>query len=271
MGDDIDSHASTETVRPGTTLSAFLGAAEPHVGSIGWSWLARVDDVYAAVWSIDHGVQLLVDDYPITRGTAPRNLYWVYWQQIDPAWLHHKLSGGAPVNFKRLHDEYKPIGLEKQEREERQRERDIDERCVSANCMRAIENLGADIELHNDRLLRFDLLGLRWTFKRNDSMFDIYVGDDSPASIRPLPLAERWLLTAVATRSTPCWDLFSLAPAESTFEWRAMSPTLGRPARWEARKDYAVAQLEGDDAVACFRFAEGRTLEQIIDAFVRGE
>ena len=233
--------------------------------------MARVDDVVTAVWSIDHGVQLLVEDYPITRRTAPKSVYWVYCQQIDPAWLHGRLSGGASANLKHLHDEYKSIGRAKQEREERRREFDIEERCVSSDYVTAFERLGASIDLHNDRLLRFELLGHRWVFKRNDSMFGIYVDDVSLASIRPLPLAERWLLAAVAARSTPQAHLVPPAHDESTFEWRPMSSVPGGPARWEASKGYAVAQLEGEDAVAYFRFAESRSPEQVSDAFVRKE
>lgn len=96
MGDDMESHAKSVTVPRGTLLSKALGDYRPEIQVQGWSWVAVVDDEVSAVWSVDHGVQLLVPDRKLTRG--PIAVFFRYFVQIDPAWLHERLASGEPAN-----------------------------------------------------------------------------------------------------------------------------------------------------------------------------
>lgn len=81
MGDDVESHAHRITVAVGTPLSAVLAEAAPNIGSQGWSWVAHADGRAVAVWSIDHGVAMLVDDVPVTESNVPRRIFYRYFLQ----------------------------------------------------------------------------------------------------------------------------------------------------------------------------------------------
>lgn len=103
-GDDVVSHAAMVRVRRGTRLSDVIERVSPDVRVPGWSWVVLVDGATAAVWSIDHGVQLLIDDRRMTRASV--KVVFRYFLQIDPAWLFTRLAQGARPNREALLTEY---------------------------------------------------------------------------------------------------------------------------------------------------------------------
>lgn len=209
MGDDMRSHAGVLMVRRGTRLSAALEASSPEIKSKGWSWVAVVDGEVAAVWSVDHGVQLLVADRKLRRG--PVDIHFRYFVQIDPAWLFDRLAAGAPAHRDALEAEYAPIAREKYTAELRRREREIPAKLLSAECIEALEGYGAEVTLHADVACKFTHRGDEWTVRRADTMLQVFVGSGGPrASIRPHALGEAWLvgmLGAAARVAEGCPDL----------------------------------------------------------------
>ncbi len=267
MGDDAESHARTITVDSGTRLSALLEQASPGIRQAGWSWVAVADDRVVGVWSVDHGVQLLVDDDPVASDRGPRRVHFRYFVQIDPAWLYRRLSDGAKADLSALKIEYQPIAQAAWEQEQRRRERELPGRMISPECTAVLLFLGAQVDLHNDGLLRFDFLGRRWTVRRADTMTRIESGEIGPvASIRPVTFAECWLIAAVGAEARVSHGLSPL-PEFQAFPAPKLKPMSsfrrGAP-RWTTSGSL-VAQLTGEEAVSYFRLAVGRSLAEIAE------
>lgn len=193
MGDDAMSHAKTTTIPRGTPLSAAIEQYSPEIKAQGWSWVAFVDREVAAVWSVDHGAQLLVEDRKLKQG--PIDILFRYFVQIDPGWLFDRLAQGARANRRELEQEYAPIAREKYRDELLRREREIDARLLSSECIEAIRHYGADVTLHADVACDFTHRGETWAVRRADTMLQVFVGGGAPiASIRPHALGEAWLV-----------------------------------------------------------------------------
>lgn len=202
MGDDVSSHAHRQSFPDGTLLADVLDATHPEIRSPGWSWIAVVDGTVSAVWSVDHGVRLLVEDRRLRAGDAPVRVFYRYFLQIDPQWLHERLATGAAADRRALSAEYAPLAAARLEQEQRRREREVPEKLLSSATIDALVGLGATIDLHSDTRCRFFAHGERWVAVRSDTMTLIYRADQAPpiASLRPRAVAERWLVTAVAER-----------------------------------------------------------------------
>jgi len=200
MGDDGVSHKHEISVEAGTPLSVMLDLAAPEIRLSGWSWVPFLGREIVAVWSVDHGVRLLVEDRPLGPADEHATVFFRYLQQLDPEWLHGRLGAGAPLNQRALTAEFAPIALERHERELRRREREVDAKYLSPECVEALVRLGAVIDLHADAICRFDLAGERWVVSRADTMMQVFNGTQRPpiASIRPHADGERRLLEAVA-------------------------------------------------------------------------
>lgn len=267
MGDDAESHAHQVTVVFGTRLSGLLDRASPGIRQRGWSWVAVADGRVVAVWSVDHGVQLLVPDRRVTSRSGPRSVHFRYFLQIDPAWLLSRLAEGAKPNLKSLNLEYQPIARAVLEKEQRRRERELPARLLSAECTAALGSFGAQVDLHNDRIIRFDLFGTRWTAKRAATMTQIFRDAGGPvASIRPSMFAECWLVAAVGAERRVALGLprlphFHPLPAPPLAPMASWPPGVQR---WTTRGDL-IAQLSGDDAVSYFRIAVGRSIAEIVE------
>ncbi len=193
MGDDAVSHAHTLTVPHGTLLSAALETSSPEIRAAGWSWVVVVNGEVSAVWSVDHGVQLLVDDRALSEG--PVDVHFRYFVQIDPAWLFDRLRSGARAHRYDLEAEYAPIAREKYQAELRRREREIPAKLLSAECIEAVTSLGAEVTLYADVACTFTYRGEAWTVRRADTMLQVFVGPGGPrASIRPHALGEAWVV-----------------------------------------------------------------------------
>ncbi|WP_157496854.1 hypothetical protein [Leifsonia sp. Leaf264] len=266
MGDDGRSHAHQVTVARGTRLSALLDRAAPEIRARGWSWVAVADGRVVAVWSSDHGVQLLVPDARVTSKRGPRRVDFRYYLQIDPAWLHRRLAEGADPDREALELEYRPQAQAAWELEARRRERDDPARLLSPECIAAVQSFGAQIDLHNDRQMRLDILGTRWTVIRSDTMTQIHRGEDAlAASIRPAAFAECWLVAAIGAEARlsiglPRLPDFQPLPAPELTPMAASWPQGVK--RWTTTGDL-IAQLAGEDAVSCYRLASGRSIAEI--------
>ncbi|RLP71889.1 hypothetical protein D9V32_15785 [Mycetocola tolaasinivorans] len=271
MGDDAVSHARQISVRPGIHLAELVEQASPEIREHGWSWVARVDGEAVAVWSIDHGARLLRPDRRITRRRAPKRVHFDYYVQIDPEWLHQRLSEGAAPNRLALEAEFAPIAQERWEIEQRRREREIHERLFSAECVDLLRGWGAVVNLHNDRLIRFELGGARWSASRADTMVLLGRGGGPNASIRPASFAECWLAAAVGAdyrvargaARMPEFDRLSLPELEPMASWPPGTK------RW-ATIGALTVQLSGEDAVSAFELAHGRSLTEIADLIESG-
>lgn len=263
MGDDAVSHAHDIHVVAGSLLSAVLEQAAPEIRASGWSWIAVVGREPAAVWSVDHGVRMLVDDSPVAEEL---DVHFRYFLQIDPAWLHERLRAGAPADRRALEREYAPIALVRRERELRRREQESAERYLSPEFVAAAIGLGATIDLHADTVCRLDLLGERWTVQRSDTMTLVYRGGGAPiASLRPTVFGECWVVASLAaevraSRGLPRLPAFEAHPAP---ELRAMAGPRTGPVRWAASGPL-TAQITGEEGLDCFRLAVGRSIAEIL-------
>lgn len=266
MGDDMESHELVFDVPRRVALSIVLEEAQPYVHVHGGaSWVVDVDGRTTAIWSQQHGLQLLVRDAPM--GQRFYKVYFHYFGQIDPEWLFQRLRDGAPPHRRHLEEEYRPLAEAACEREHRRREQEIPERLLSEPCVRALAELGAVIDLHNDGLFRFDLDDRRWIVERDDSMTIIRTPADEgfDAAICPTAFAECWLVAAAAgearaTRGLPHLPAYTQNPAP---DLEPMSSPPGTRC-WTTTTPELVAQLTGERAVDYFRLAIGRSIEELV-------
>jgi hypothetical protein len=262
MGDDLESHARQLTVGSGTRLSALLDRASPEIRQLGWSWVAIADDRVVAVWSVDLGVRMLVPNRRVSSTRGPHHIHFRYFLQIDPAWLHSRLAEGANPDLRSLEREYQPLARVAWEKEQRRRESETPDRLLSPDCTAALVSFGVRIDLHNDRIARFDLDGERWTAVRSDTMTQIHRGEGGPtASIRPSAFAECWLVVAVGAQLRTSRNIACIPSCEQ-FPAPELTPMTNWPPnvrRWTTTGDL-IAQLSGDDAVSFYRIAIGRSI-----------
>ncbi len=269
MGDDMSSHAYRRSFRNRTPLAEVLEATHPEIRSRGWSWVAVVDGIVSAVWSTDHGVRLLVENRRLQARRSPLPVVFRYFLQIDPQWLHERLAAGAAADREALSAEYAPLAAERLEQEQRRRERDVPQKLLSSACIEALERLGAKIDLHSDTRCRLDAHGERWIVVRSDTMTLVHHGENPGpiANLRPSSFAELWLTAAVGSRERERNALPRL-PLPTPDQGPPLRPMTSWPPgreRWSATGDDGfVAQLSGEDAVAWYRFAFGRTLDEIV-------
>ncbi|WP_407361501.1 hypothetical protein [Microbacterium sp. LBN7] len=257
MGDDVVPHAGVLSVPRGTLLSAALELASPEIRSPGWSWVAVVDGATTAVWSVDHGVQLLVADRKLTRG--PVDVFFRYFVQIDPAWLFDRLAHDVRADRRALEEEYAPIAREKYRAELRRRERELDGRFLSTECVDALRHFGAAITLHADVACDFTHDGDAWSVRRADTMFQVFRGGGGPiASIRPHALGEAWLvgmLGASARTAAGRADLPNVEPLAG-LELTASG------GRWMSR-GATVVQVRSELAARVAQLAYGRSVAEV--------
>jgi hypothetical protein len=264
MGDDVQSHERVATVPRTTLLSAAIEQASPEIKARGWSWVAVVDAETVAVWSIDHGVQLLVPDRRLWRG--PVEILFRYFNQIDPGWLFERLSHGTRANLRELEKEYAPIAREKYFAELRRREREIHDRLLSVECVEAIEAFGGQITLHADIACDFTHLGEGWSLRRTDTMLNVFVGRRAPiASIRPHALGEAWLVGMLAASTRAEAGLTDLPDVEP-------SPGLEltrKNGRWESDGE-TVLLLKSDLGARVARLVHGRSSAEVRELLAPG-
>lgn len=257
MGDDAVSHAGVISVPRGTLLGAALELASPEIRSSGWSWVAVVDGATTAVWSVDHGVQLLVADRKLTRG--PVEVFFRYFVQIDPAWLFDRLSQGAPADRRALEEEYAPIAREEYRAELRRRERELDGRFLSAECVDALGHYAADITLHADVACDFTHGGDAWSVRRADTMFQVFRGGGGPiASIRPHALGEAWLVGMLGTAARTAAGRVDLPDAEPLPGLELIASR----GRWMSH-GATVVQVRSELAARVAQLAYGRSIAEL--------
>jgi len=257
MGDDAVAHARTMTVPHGTPLSTALEQSSPEIRSPGWSWVVVVDGETAAVWSVDHGIQLLTEDRALTHG--PVDIHFRYFVQIDPAWLVDRLAQGAAANRRELEAEYAAVAREKHRAELRRREREIDERFLSRDCVDALRHYGADITLHADIACDFIHEGEAWAVRRADTMFQVFRGPGGPiASIRPHALGEAWLVAMVGSRARTATGRSALPDIE-LLPGLELTRSGGR---WMSH-GATVVQVRSDHQADAARLAYGRTVAEV--------
>lgn len=261
MGDDVVSHAGTLSVPHGTMLSAAIEKSSPEIRAEGWSWVVVVDGEVAAVWSVDHGVRMLVTDRALDHG--PADIYFRYFVQIDPTRLFDRLAQGAPAHRYDLEAEYAPIAREKYATELRRREREIAAKLLSAESIAAIESYGARVTLHADIACTFTYRGDTWTVRRADTMLQVFVGPGGPrASIRPHALGEAWLVGMLGAAARAAAGRPELPDAE-------VLPGLDltqRGGRWTSQ-GATVVQVTSDLAARVAELVYGRSIAEVRAVF----
>jgi hypothetical protein len=272
MGDDARSHRRELRVRAGSLVGDVVERSSPDVREPGWSWVAVVDGTVLAVWSVDHGVALLVPDRPLTA-SDPDGVVQVrfrYLGQLDPTWLHARLAQGAPLDREALTAEHAPLARAELERERREREAATTARLLGPTCVRALEHLGAVVDLHSDMLCRFDVGGVAWQVERRDSMTVVFGrGRRSPlAWLRPVELAERWVLGALAVdrRAADGLDPLPDAPVRAEAEPVRLM-VAGRARAVEGSSGAVVAQLRDARDVGSLNLILGRDLDEVVALF----
>ncbi|WP_341956143.1 hypothetical protein [Microbacterium sp. LWH13-1.2] len=259
MGDDAVSHARTLSVPSGTTLSSALEKSSPEIRAEGWSWVAVVAGEVAAVWSVDHGVRMLIVDRALDHG--PVDIYFRYFVQIDPAWLFDRLAQGAPARRYDLEAEYAPIAREKYAAELRRREREVAAKLLSAECIEAIESYGAEITVHADIACTFTYRGETWTVRRADTMLQVFVGPGGPrASIRPHELGEAWLVGMLGAAARAAAGRPELPEAEVL---QGLDLTR-RGGRWMSQ-GATIVQVASDLGARVAELVFGRSLAEVRD------
>ncbi|WP_148076834.1 hypothetical protein [Frigoribacterium sp. PhB24] len=272
MGDDAQSHRSELRLQAGSLLSDLVERSSPDVRVQGWSWVAVVDSTVVAVWSVDHGVVLLVPDRPLTV-SDPDGIVQVRFRflgQLDPTWLHARLAQGAPLDREALTAEHAPLARAVLEHERREREAATTARLLGPTCVRALEHLGAVVDLHSDVLCRFDIGGVAWQVERRDSMTVVFGrGRQSPlASLRPVGLAERWVLAVLAVdrRTADGLDPLPDAPVRAGAE-PVQLMVAGRARAVEGSSGAVVAQLRDARDVGSLDLVLGRDLDEVVALF----
>lgn len=261
MGDDVVSHAGVVSVLRGTSLSAAIERSSPEIKSPGWSWIAVVDGETTAVWSVDHGVRLLVADRRLTRG--PVAIFFRYFVQIDPAWLFERLAEGERPDRRALEERYAPIAREKYRAELHRRERELDGRLLSTACVDALRRHGAEITLHADVACEFTHRGDSWTVRRADTMLQVFRGSGGPiASIRPHALGEAWLVGMLAAAERTAARSPALPDADP-IPGLELNRTAGR---WMSR-GATVVQVHSEIAARVAELAHGRSIAQVSALF----
>lgn len=257
MGDDMQSHARTYQVARGTRLSKALRMCLPEIKAPGWSWVVKLDGVTTAVWSVDHGVQLLVPDRSLQGG--PVDIVFRYFQQIDPAWLFDQLAAGERANSNELSRLYAPIRAARSKAAWRRREQENPDRLLSAECIAALQHYGAEVTLHADKLCEFTHQGAHWSVQRQDSMAVIYRGGGRAlVSLRPHSLAEAWLvgmLGATERTTSGLPDLPEYVPVPGLRLDKVGS-------RWVSL-GAVVVQTSNERAGMVADFAFGRTIDEV--------
>lgn len=257
-GDDVMSHERVVERPAGLLLSALLESVTPEIRASGWSWVVRVDREVVAVWSVDHGVQLLAPDRVVPDGGL--EVFFAYFLQIDPAWLYERLAAGTPAHRPTLLEEYAPIASARREDELRRRERQLDARLLTPDCVDTLVSFGASIDLHCDTTCRLLFGGEQWTVARADTMTQAFAPDrrGPTLSARPAHLAEAWLVAALGGRARAAHGLVSF-PGPPPKDVAGLSLRHGR---WHLSGPLTV-QVQDGWAVEAFRFAHGRTLADL--------
>jgi len=272
MGDDAQSHRRELRVRAGSLVGDVVERSSPDVRVQGWSWVAVVDGTVVAVWSLDHGVALLAPDRPLTVSDPGGvvQVRFLYLGRLDPAWLHARLAQGAPLDRDALAAEHAPLARAVLEHERREREAATTARLLGPTCVHALERLGAVVDLHSDVLCRFDVGGVAWQVERSDSMIVVFGrGRRSPlASLRPVGLAERWVLAALALdrRVAEGLDPLPDAPVRAGAEPVQLT-VAGRARAVEGSSGAVIAQLRDARDVASLDLVLGRDLDEVVALF----
>ena len=268
MGDDMQSHRREVQTSPDILMSDLIEQVSPEIRSRGWSWVVVVGDETTAVWSVNHGVQMLRPDVPFDGQSGPVKVFFRYFQQIDPAWLFRRLSEGAKASHGDLEEEYAPLAQEAYERQQRERESSTTKRLLSERCILALEYFGAVIDLHSDVMCRFGAQGLQWTLHRSDTVTEIFrEGLRMPrASMRPTDLAEKWIVAAVGAqcrieRGEEPLPPFEQHATEELTQWPGFDKG---DVEWHTSDSPVVAQLRDNQAVQVYRFGAGRDIDGIV-------
>lgn len=154
-----------------------------------------MDGEVAAVWSVDHGAQLLVLDRKLKRG--PGDIHFRYFLQIDPGRLFDRLAQDALPTCENSKTST-PRSHARNTGPSTSVASAIDARLLTSECIETIRRSGADVTLHADIACDFTHRDEAWAVRRADTMLQVFIGAGAPiASIRPHALGEAWLVEMI--------------------------------------------------------------------------
>jgi hypothetical protein len=267
MGDDAVSHRRTVEVPDDATVVELLRLAPPDLAAPDtWTWVCHWNGVPFAVHSSGRGTRVWDERYrtvaDLPTGPGEPELFHAYWTQVDSDWLLERLRAGEPLDRRTLEAQWAPIAAVRRERELRERERSVAARLLDAETVAALERFGAVVDLHTDTVCRFLVGDGRWVARRIDSMTLVDDPRGRRGSLRPVAVAQVWLVAALA-REREGYEAFTepLVPSEV----RA-SPGLWSVTRTvEARQELGQQQRVED--VEWFRKVLGRSVGDVVAAY----
>lgn len=267
MGDDAVPHRRTLEVADDATVAELLRTARPDVSAPDtWTWVCHWNGVPFAVWSSGRGGRVwderyrTVADLPVRDGTP--ELFHAYWTQVDSDWLLDRLRAGEPLDRRALERQWAPVAAERRERELRERERTVAERLLDAETVDALAVFGAVVDLHTDTVCRFRVGDGTWVARRIDTMTLVDDPRGRRGSLRPVSLAQLWLVAALA-RDVEGFAAFTepLVPSDVRTSPGLWSITRTVDGRQE------LAQQHRPEDVEWFRAVLGRTVRDVVAAY----
>jgi len=136
--------------------------------------------------------------------------------------------------------------------------------------MLALVHLGAVVDLHSDVLCRFDIGGVAWQVERRDSMIVVFGREHRSllASLRPVGLAERWVLAALAVdrRAADGLDPLPATPVRAGAE-PVQLMVAGSARSVEGSSGAVVAHLTDAGDVGSLDLVLGRDLDDVVALF----
>ena len=291
MGDDVESHRRTVEVPDDASLEEVLRRTAPDVSvSGGATWITTWNDVPVAVHSSRWGTGRVWDeryrtvaDLPATPAGTPPAVFHRYWRQLDADWLLERLRAGEPLERRALEQRWAPLAEQRREQALRERERTSSARLLDAATVAALTSLGARVDLHTDRVCRFSVEpvepvepagepvapgpGAAWRAELHDTMTLVWTPAGPCGSVRPVALAQAWLVALVgAAVSGRGADALPPPAVESAVR---SSPSLWTVTRTvDGRQE--LAQLPDEAHAQWFRRTLGRSVREVAAAYASG-
>ncbi len=280
MGDDVEPHRRTVEVPDGAPLEEVLRRTAPDASVCGGStWITSWNDVPVAVHSSGWGTGRFWDeryrtvaDLPATADGALPVVFHRYWAQLDADWLLERLRAGEPLDRRALQERWVPIAAQRRKHALRERERTHPGRLLDAATVAALTALGARVDLHTDRVCRFSVGGASgpeasWRAELHDTMTLVWTPDGRCGSLRPIALAQPWLVALVGAAVSGRGADALPAPAVGASVRR--SPSLWTVTR-EVDGRQELAQLPDEAHAQWFRRVLGRSVQEVAAAYGAG-
>lgn len=272
MGDDLRSHRHTVDVPDGASLEELFRSTAPDAHVTGSTWVAVWNGTWVALFSHEWGTGRVWDDrfrsvadLPGEGGAA--TLFWVYWSGMDAEWLLERLRASDDVDRASLEAEWAPVRAQRHEQALRERERTNPGRLFDGETVAALEGFGVRWDVHTDAVCRFFVDALdpdaRWWAGGTDTMTVIWTPSGRCGNLRPVALAQVWMVALVASAVTGRGAEALGPPVVESAVKRSGVLTVTRT----VGDRQELAQLPDEAHVEFFRRTLGRSVAEVAAAF----